>query len=65
MKMPTSVILEESRSIGKVVTLEKGRGIEGPRFRVKTVSIRGYTKEADARAAFELESQQKRTQATI
>ena len=52
--MNYSFIMEEYRGRGKAVTLEKMTGIEGPRYRVKSVSVKGFAAEAEAREAYNL-----------
>lgn len=50
--MNYTFILEEYRGRGKVLTLERGSGAAGARYKVKLVSICGFATEGEAREAY-------------
>lgn len=50
--MNYTFIIEEYRGRGKVVTLERGSGAAGARYKVKLVSISGFATEGEAREVY-------------
>ena len=52
--MTITHILQEFRGRGRLITLEKGTGLSGGPYRIKTVTIKNFPNEQSAREAFNL-----------